>query len=162
VTPDLSTPAVLDQIANLASQVGERIAAEFGNGSGGGYLFICDEDGRQLLHKRIASPAPEKRKKYVALSREKAVRLLRHVEHLLSWQSRDPENNKWGGAIRLPSGHIISFSGFPELVDEALCMSLARFLKLIGGEEVDAFAKVGANDNFEPVHRSLCEATLAA
>jgi len=53
---------------------------------------------------------------------EKADRLGKNPEHWLSWQSRDPESGKWGGAIRIICGtiaFIFSISGLPELCDEA-------------------------------------------
>ena len=75
---------------------------------------------------------PEKQEKYYLLSREKADRLwknFRDSDHLSSYESRDetfffPEYKqawgKWGGAIIIDGYFTIySFSGFPELLDEA-------------------------------------------
>jgi hypothetical protein len=65
---------------------------------------------------------------YLTFSKEKAERLqgLWH-QHLSSWQSRDPDQGRWGGAIRADQ-IIISFSGLPELVDEAVVTAAAYWL----------------------------------
>ncbi|MDQ5970564.1 MAG: hypothetical protein QG603_341 [Patescibacteria group bacterium] len=65
---------------------------------------------------------------YLTLSQEKAERLqgLWH-KHLSSWQSRDPDNGRWGGAI-IADQLIFSFSGLPELVDEAVVTAAAYWL----------------------------------
>ncbi len=44
--------------------------------------------------------------------------------HLTSYESRDPEGGRWGGAVRADP-YILSFSGLPELWDEAAMLVLA-------------------------------------
>lgn len=65
---------------------------------------------------------------YLILSQEKAERLqgLWH-KHLSSWQSRDPDNGRLGGAI-IADQLIFSFSGPPELVCEAIVTVAAYWL----------------------------------
>ncbi len=77
--------------------------------------------------------AEEKALKYWEFAQEKADRLANHFDkgHLSSYQSRAPEKMRWGGAIRTPGGWILSFSGFPELMDEAFMLSVARQAGLI-------------------------------
>ena len=72
----------------------------------------------------VGRPSKEKFQKYYGFSIEKARRLLENPEHLSSYHSRDPENDKWGGAIR-SDPIIISISGFPELWDEACSLVMA-------------------------------------
>ena len=67
----------------------------------------------------------EKQAKYFRLCREKANRLASFPTHCSSWQSRDPENGMWGGAVKV-NGVIYSLSGFPELGDEAIMLILAE------------------------------------
>lgn len=94
----------------------------------GGYLTVLvrGEPGFSLCSRvGIFVDGPEQ---YLALSQEKAERLqgLWH-KHLSSWQSRDPDNGRWGGAI-IADQLIFSFSGLPELVDEAVVTAAAYWL----------------------------------
>jgi hypothetical protein len=45
------------------------------------------------------------------------------IGHVSSWESRDPGHDRWGGAIRIED-LIFSFSGLPELADEALMLGV--------------------------------------
>ena len=76
----------------------------------------------------------EKRQKYFELSQEKATRLFSQVNmhlpdgHTSSFQSRNEENEQYGGAIYVnchSTVFILSFSGMPELIDEAMMLVLA-------------------------------------
>lgn len=66
---------------------------------------------------------------YRLYAQEKASRMLiNHRDHATSWQSRDVENHKFGGAVRVSFSGIkliLSFSGYPEHCDEALMIALA-------------------------------------
>ena len=73
----------------------------------------------------IGIVSPEKSDRYFSLSQEKPRRLSQHPEHLSSWQSRNPDADQYGGAIKMGDKNF-SLSGYPELGDEAL--------SLIGGE----------------------------
>jgi hypothetical protein len=95
-----------------------------GYDSRGGYLTIIDLGlGAVLGTARIGAPPPKKSKKYFRFSAEKALRLLRYPKHNTSRQSRDIKRNKFGGAVR-GSQFIVSFSGLPEIWDEALVISV--------------------------------------
>ena len=95
-------------------------------GRKGGWLYIADDKGQMVLHERIGTVTdPEKDRRYQLLSVEKAARLQAHPGHRTSWQSRDPDRDHWGGAFRTDDGWIISFSGLPELWDEALVLGVA-------------------------------------
>ena len=149
------TPKGIATLETAAREAVVAVAEKFGEGRrGGGYIYICDSLGRKWLHVKIGYPDPEKEEKYKEFSQEKAERLLANPEHKLSWQSRNPEDNKWGGAVRLGvvGGFIISFSGFPEAVDEAFCISIAQsigwidstkaFRCLLNQDKLDLFSEV--------------------
>ncbi len=90
----------------------------------GGFFCIADgKTGLPLLVKVVGSPPEDKGEKYFSFAQEKARRLAKHPEHMSSWESRDPESDQWSGAVRY-GGLIFSFSGLPELADEALILSL--------------------------------------
>jgi hypothetical protein len=91
-----------------------------------GYFSVFDPTSRSfILTVKIGFPPDEKNAKYLALSQEKAMRLASHPEHFASFESRDEKDGKWGGAVRPCVSTIISFSGLPELADEALMLFVA-------------------------------------
>lgn len=95
----------------------------------GGYFCLADaSNGGALLIALFGNPNPEKIPKYFQYCQEKARRLALHPEHLTSWESRNPEQNEWGGAIRANANYILSFSGQPELGDEGMMMTTAEML----------------------------------
>ena len=113
------TPKFLDHVAMVLSLTTPAVAAFCADNRTGGCVYICDAEGSQLIHKMVGAPAPEKMAKYREFSREKALRLLGHPKHTTSRQSRDPEQQRYGGAVRLPgSSIIVSFTGFSEVDDE--------------------------------------------
>lgn len=91
-----------------------------------GFFTVLDtRTGEIVKTMEIGKVPEEKREKYYKLSQEKAKRLYAHPEHLSSWQSRNPDQGEWGGSIRIEN-YIFSFSGLPELIDEALMLVLAH------------------------------------
>ncbi|MBI2013324.1 MAG: hypothetical protein HYS87_00600 [Candidatus Colwellbacteria bacterium] len=81
---------------------------------------------------------PVKARKYFELAQEKANRLDAHIKtmgHKSSWQSRDPAKNQWGGAI-FANGWIFSFSGLPELADEAAMVLVAMRFGFLNPRQV--------------------------
>lgn len=97
-----------------------------------GYLTLMDGLSGEIIFTVPFGEMPdEKREKYFELSQEKAKRLFENFSkkfHTTSFQSRDEENQQYGGAIyaNYRSGAIIlSFSGMPELIDEAMMIALA-------------------------------------
>ncbi len=76
-------------------------------------------------------PNYEKRMKYLELVGEKALRLESGLDrsYVASWETRDPEKDRYGGAVVLPllgTETILSLSGLPEYADEAFCLLLGR------------------------------------
>lgn len=113
-----------------------------------GGVFHCRHVGRDGwldAHATIivGAPDPEKVLKYWELAQEKADRLANHREkgHRSSYQSRDPARMKWGGAICTPDDWILSFSGFPELMDEGFMLALAHTAQLMSWQEAVAVTR---------------------
>lgn len=154
------TSLILDKIALWAVKLAPIVAEKYGDGRKGGYIYIADQYGNQLLHKKLGDPDLAKMAKYRSFSREKAERLFENTEHQLSWQSRDPDANKWGGAVRLPNGVIVSFSGFPELVDEAFCAAYSVVVGLTDFESASNALVLSSNQElFHGVYSDLHRAS---
>jgi hypothetical protein len=85
----------------------------------GGYLTVADQNGTPVFVTECGIYVSEKRADYLKFSQEKAIRLAQNKEHQMSSQSRDPDNFKFGGAVR-GDNYIISFSGCPEQLDELI------------------------------------------
>ncbi len=111
----------------------------------GGYLTVLNQlrGGEIVLMAKVGQVSAEKCLKYKTLSAEKAWRLHSRLGNWTSFETRDesaqvrvidegrphrdPYLEQWGhwaGAVR---GHryIWSFSGFPEMLDEAMVFALA-------------------------------------
>lgn len=123
-----------DEIVRYAEYAAKRITDHYAPGRAAcGYMAFCNPaDGRPIHLFEIGCNPPEKVARRISFCMEKAQRLAANAHHLSSHQSRkvNPENkddpgNKWGGAIR--ARYIVSFSGLPELADEALCVCVADF-----------------------------------
>lgn len=121
----------LKALLTAAEKTIAPVAEVYGEGDPGGYIYICNPNGNMVAHVMIGTPPSEKAGEYEKLSKEKARRLRSYVDHTLSWESRDTKANQYGGAIRLPNKFIISFSGFPEMIDQAFCLALAVRFNLI-------------------------------
>lgn len=89
-------------------------------------------------------PSFEKAEKYYRLSQGKILCLAQHPEHDTSWESRDPDNGRYGGAVRTPYG-IVSCSGLCESDDTAVVLVFSQTLRLLSEERVKVIAgKTGA------------------
>lgn len=99
----------------------------------GGYLCAIDsEKGGLLMLARAGEvhehDTPQRMKEIQGFAREKADRLLENMlrggmdssHHLTSWESRDPDNKRYGGAVRTLAPFILAFSGLTESADEAV------------------------------------------
>lgn len=113
----------------------------------GGYLCIADQKGQAIAVFLVGKiPEEKKRLKYRALCEEKARRLAEHPEHISSWQSRDTINDQWGGAIKT-GAFIFSFSGLPELWDEAIVLALTYLLvpRFVPWRDWELIVEISAN-----------------
>jgi|GEM_PF-2346212 len=94
-------------------------------GNAGGYYCIADQGTILPLAIIPVGEIPsDKGAGRAARCIEKAARLSRHPRHDRSWESRDPERDMWGGAVR-GRRFIHSFSGLPEELDEVFCCIVA-------------------------------------
>jgi hypothetical protein len=94
-----------------------------------GYFTLRDlSTGRVIFTIMLGDVPKEKQEKYLQLSLEKGDRLYKNYKitfkNFSSWQTRNPDKDMWGGAIRAGI-YILSFSGLAELCDEALVLELA-------------------------------------
>ena len=105
----------------------DTVVSCFDTGGRRGFFFVAaNAQGFPLLAFPVGEIPAEKFFKYAEFALEKARRLGQHSEHMTSWQSRDPDNGQWGGAIRVPGCQVIfSISGLPEDLDAAASLALA-------------------------------------
>src|SRR5689334_21356103 len=84
----------------------------------GGYFCLSKSDGTILAVFRVGEPDSAKTAKYIEFCQEKAARLAAYHQadenQVSSFQSRDPSENKYAGAVMV-GNYILSFSGLPEL-----------------------------------------------
>jgi hypothetical protein len=129
----------------------DKFPAEMQN-RGGGYLTVwCFGDDAPMISEEInlgLCDISAKLEAYKFNSLEKAKRLIEMVdrpEHVSSWQSRDFDNKKYGGAI---AGYdaVFSFSGLPEKLDEYLMVVLAWQLGNIDQNRIEEIARISDNE----------------
>ena len=122
----------------------------------GGYFTVVSrtESPQVITITKIGNPALEESSTYFDFSQEKANRLIASVELLSSFQNRDPDNGRWGGAIKT-SDYILSFSGLPELGDEAVMLLTAYTFCWLTEEQIVEIAKISSNPHVAPLFRKL-------
>jgi len=104
-------------------------------GRAGGYFCLREIDFEKLTISKmlIGKVTNGKDDKYTKLSLEKSTRLhdkYKSDSHELSSQSRNPDQGEWGGSVKGESlsnrrKFIFSFSGLPEMLDEAAMLLAA-------------------------------------
>lgn len=106
--------------------------------------FVCvveiGKDGFLLEPMLVGEIDTEKGKKSFLLCQEKAHRLEAHLDSdVVSWQSRNPQNSEWGGAILAQDDHgrkyAIGISGLPEIMDEVAAFIIAVEAELLHPQE---------------------------
>lgn len=113
----------------------------------GGYLHVTNQAGLMIFAAAYGEMSDEKAEKYSHFAREKALRLAGHPSTCSSWQTRNLGENKFSGAIR-GRLHILSFSGFPELLDEAAMLVLAIETRQLDITEATLIAQMSGNSYF--------------
>lgn len=103
-----------------------------------GFLTLMDGITGKILFTIPFGEIPEdKWELCFKFSQEKATRLFATglpLGHTTSYESRDTNKDQYGGAIYVnmhSTAVIISFSGMPELIDEAMMLALARGLSIV-------------------------------
>ncbi|MDP3784801.1 MAG: hypothetical protein Q8R12_01870 [bacterium] len=144
---------IVAHVKRVLNKALELFAEEEGwEGRTGGYFCLADKtDGLPLLIVQVGEIPEVKAGKYLSFCQEKARRLAKNLSHASSWESRDPNQEKWGGAIRAEkmNGLILSFSGLPELGDEAVmltayCLAENMYWKVVF-EETKIIAACSSN-----------------
>ncbi|MBI4133442.1 hypothetical protein HY478_02405 [Candidatus Uhrbacteria bacterium] len=143
------TGRVIARVAEAVGLVIEELDRAVGASQerrGGYFCWTADQPGAPVLVHALVGvvSSAEKSERYLRLSCEKAVRLARLPRHHSSWESRDEQHERYGGAIRA-KGAILSFSGFPETADEAAMLLAA--LKLGGLSWIDACTIANTSNN---------------
>lgn len=109
----------------------------------GGYLSIFNNNlGKIELVSVVGEPESSNCGKYLHLSIEKSTRLFNHIEdgHLTSYESQSDGLNSFPGAVFIYTP-IISFSGLPALIDEALCL-IIKLMECASVHRLDFHRKI--------------------
>ena len=116
--------AGIERALSAANRYIELACRMDGRNRTGGMLCVAEQDGIVLtcLIGEISEPA--KILQYTFACQEGAKRLLEYLEHVSSWQSRDFDSKKYGGAIR-SDNLVISFAGLSEHLNEAFSSIVA-------------------------------------
>ena len=101
----------------------------------GGYFVLLDDKGHLQLVSCIGLNPFEKVRKRVELAWEKCGRLLDNPEDLTSFDTRNPDAERFGGAVRGRT-LVFGFSGLPELWDEAAMFVVAIITGELTKDEV--------------------------
>ena len=123
----------------------------------GGYFTIADgRTGYAFLSEGIGEVEEEKSPRFQLNSaEEKPRRLAQHPEHMSSWQSADldlpsDQRKKFAGAVRC-GDYIFSFSGLPEMLDEAVVLVVAVMSGELHKDAAMAMAKMSSNEFYAKV-----------
>ncbi len=121
----------------------------------GGFFTLRDgKTGDILIAIQVGEVPRKDRMKWYHLSLEKGDRLFRtwhksRIErHLTSSESRDPTQNKFGGAVIATEGkypYILSFHGLGEEPDEALMVATALKLRWMSADIAQEIATAYKN-----------------
>lgn len=124
----------------------------------GGYLCVSSlVDGAVQYVAQIGTCAnTDKATDYLGFCQEKARRLFRMFDagHISSFQSKDEAVGKYAGAI-VTGTWIISFSGLPQLADEALVIELALRCGLINVDQGALIASISSNKFVEALETAI-------
>jgi hypothetical protein len=143
-----------DAIVSDLQEMLKKLAAvsPLGDDCGGGMFCLMEEStGRLVIEPiMIGQITNGKGERYLELCLEKANRLrnqrLVGSDHVLSWQSRDPDKDMWGGAILDDVAVIWSCSGLTEAQDEALMTMGAHNNGRIMNGVPEIYARISSND----------------
>jgi hypothetical protein len=143
------------QQANRFVELVQRVS-DFPKGKDSGYCVVKSSvRGRLILAFQVGECSDEKVEKYLRLANEKADRLRLFVDigHRSSWQTRDGKD-KWGGAV-LAGNLIFSFSGLPELADEAVMLWTATSCNCMSPEMAIEIARISDNKIFDAINELM-------
>lgn len=95
-----------------------------GIGPAGGWQHVHGRDGACLLLAHAGTSPKEKGARRRELALEKAARVRTSPGTRLSFETMDPDRERYQGAARMENGWVHSFSGLPSETDEALVMAI--------------------------------------
>ena len=112
----------------------------------GGWLIVREQEtGENKIDQEFGELSEYMRGLCRQTAKEKIDRLAIFVDkHISSYQSRDPENKQWGGAIAAID-YLIGFSGLSEVGDEALVTVFAVSMNFITLEHALSIAQESKN-----------------
>lgn len=149
----LSADRIVTNLLHVRSPVREELMSA---GKLGGYLCLTGQDGIPLLVVGIGEPQVGNLPRYIEFCQEKAARLALYPSDVLSLESREPDQNRFGGAVR-GEDYIASFSGFPERLDEVVAALALSTMDISFGE---AMERLGDNPYVAKIgHRELSAMT---
>lgn len=123
---NIDTERALSVLPTMLEQL--QLVSDMEGKSGVMFCLMNESTGELVIEPTMIGEITNgKEERYAALCQEKATRLreYRKSGHWLSWQSRDPANDKWGGAIS-DGEYIWSPSGLKEDQDESLALMSAH------------------------------------
>ncbi|MBI2107423.1 hypothetical protein HYT57_05555 [Candidatus Woesearchaeota archaeon] len=149
---ELKTQGLVSVAENLIS-TSKSLPANLNPDKSGGFLTVVLDDFSRIFILEVGTYDTVKKDKYIRFSQEKAYRLysdwLRNPsETVSSWQSRQPEIDRYGGAVLFDNPRkglhsLVSFSGLNELTDEAISLMMGDQLDL----KVDVERVIGISNN---------------
>ncbi len=127
----------------------------------GFYLTVYDlfKPQAPALVRVIGEVPADKRSKYWFFSGEKPGRLIlnRDKGHRSSWQSRNPDEDEWGGAA-LGETLAIGVSGLPELDDESVSLALLVAVSDLPEAQAQEIAAISNNQSYLPLTAAITRA----
>ena len=122
----------------------------------GGQFFLLRIKPREGYIMEIGQGPDQRLEKLGRTAVERGIRLLDNLplDHVSSYQSRNPKEGKLGGAI-LGEEFILSFSGLSELEDEAVVLAVGYRLRLISTLNLLNIYRMNRNPYFETLNQLL-------
>ncbi len=155
-------PLIQEFVENIAALVISRLPATQENPVGGHfagqYVGVAGEGLDFFFHHLVNGERLARNRSEACFRRvnEKLERLKASPELLASWQSRNTDEEMYGGAIRAGE-YIFSFSGLSEHADEMICLLVAIELEALSCDEAYRIAKETGNQLYldfltDPIH----------
>jgi len=157
-------------VANSLVSISQKLPSNANPDRSGGILTI-GLDNLSVRHVlEIGNYTPREKERYLRFSQEKAYRVcadwLRDQDNTISsWQTRQPEIDRYGGAVLFSSCqeycNIISFSGLNELSDEALSLTLGYHLGFeTNSEFAERVINISKNIVFKEMYKIFSEQNI--
>lgn len=147
-----------DMLSWYVSVAVATLVREHNGTRGGGHFNLRSPSGTILFEGRFGKPASDKAAKYERLAAEKTERLALHLDHVLSWQSKNDELEQYQGAVRAPNGLLGGFSGFPAEEDEVLVLWVFWKMGWLNGTEVNEAIEISSNSRYRVLFEQFTRA----